>query len=85
MRETVGNLLKAGVITLDDLRSMIDAYLSNPKVGLIEITRGRFVDIAAAVAADRHALATLKDVTARPSSKRAAVKSAILLAQIFDG
>ncbi|MGU3662210.1 hypothetical protein [Methylobacterium fujisawaense] len=46
---------------------------------------GWVVDLTAAVKADRHATATLKEPTARPGSKRAAIKSAILLAHPVKG
>ena len=78
---SVGDLLQARTITQTDLDAAVNAFLANPRVGLFELDLGCVVDLTAAVKADRHATATLKEPTARPGSKRAAVKSALLLAR----
>jgi hypothetical protein len=77
---SVGDLLQAKTITQADVDAAVDAFLGNPKVGRFKLAVGCVVDLTAAVKADRHATATLKEPTARPGSKRAAVKSALLLA-----
>ena len=78
---SIGDLLEAGRITQTDIDAAVNAFLANPRVGLFELTLGCVVNLTAAVRADRHATATLKEPTARPGSKRAAVKSALLLAR----
>ncbi|KAA0113518.1 hypothetical protein CIW48_29630 [Methylobacterium sp. P1-11] len=78
---SVGDLLQAKAITQTDIDAAVNAFLANPRVGLFKLALGCVVDLTAAVKADRHATATLKEPTARPGSKRAAVKSALLLAR----
>jgi hypothetical protein len=77
---TVSDLFKSKEVTDAQVNAAVDAVLADPKTGPFELATGWVVDLAAAVKADRHATATLKEPTARPGSKRAAVKSAILLA-----
>ena len=80
MAATVSELFKSKVVTEEEVSAAVDAVLADPKVGPFELTLGWIVDLTAAVRADRHASATLREPTARTRSKRAAVKSAILLA-----
>jgi hypothetical protein len=82
---TVSDLLKSKEVTDAQVSAAVDAVLASPKIGLFELTSGWVIDLTAAVKADRHATATLKEPTARPGSKRAAVKSAILLAHPLKG
>ncbi|MGH1592317.1 hypothetical protein ACRBEV_32865 (plasmid) [Methylobacterium phyllosphaerae] len=79
--ETVTELLQGQAITPADLDAAVDAFLIDPKIGLFEVAPGRQVDLTAAVRADRHATAILTEPTARAGSRRAAVRSAILLAR----
>ena len=76
---TVSDLLKSKEVTAKQLSAAVDAVLANPKIGLFELAVGCIVDLTATVRADRHASAVLKEPTAKAGSKRAAVKSAILL------
>ena len=77
---TVSDLFKSREVTDAQVSAAVDAVLDDPKTGRFELASGWAVDLTAAVKADRHATATLKEPTARPSSKRTAVKSAILMA-----
>ena len=83
--QTVGDLVKARVVTQKDMEEALDAFLADPGVGVFEIARGCLVDITAAVKASRHTTATLTEPTAKTGSRRAAVKTAILLAHPVKG
>lgn len=78
---TVSDLYKSKEVTDTQVNAAVDAVLANPNTGPFELASGWILDVTAAVKADRHATATLKEPTARPGSRRAAVRSAILLAQ----
>lgn len=78
---TVSDLLKSGEITDAQVRAAVDAVLANPKVGPFELTRDWLLDLAKALMADRHAGAVIKEPTAKAAIKRAAVRSAVLLAR----
>ncbi|KNY20740.1 hypothetical protein [Methylobacterium sp. ARG-1] len=82
---TVSDLVKSKEVTDEQVSAAVDAVLANLKTGPFELASGSIIDLTAAVKADRHATATLKEPTARPGSKRAAVKSAILLAHPVKG
>ena len=82
---TVSDLLKSKVVTDAQVSAAVDAVLANPRTGPFELASGWVIDLTAAVKADRHATATLKEPTAKPGSKRAALKSAILLAHPVKG
>jgi hypothetical protein len=77
---TVSDLLKSKEVTEAQVRAAVDAVLLNPKAGPFELAFGWVVDLTNAVRADRHASAVVKEPTAKSGSKRAAVRSAILLA-----
>lgn len=82
--ESVGDLLQARMITQANLDAAIDAFLANPMIGPFELASGCTIDLTAVVKADRHATATFKEPTARLGSRRAAVKSALLLARPLE-
>ena len=82
---TVSDLLKSKEVTAEQVSAAVDAVLANPRTGPFQLASGWVLDVTGAVRADRHATATLKEPTARPGSKRAAVKSAILLAHPVKG
>ena len=82
---TVSDLLKSKEVTDVQVSAAVDVVLANPRAAPFELAFGWVLDVTAAVKADRHATATLKEPTARPGSKRAAVKSAILLAHPVKG
>ncbi|MHC2109316.1 hypothetical protein [Methylobacterium sp. CM6246] len=75
----LSDLVKSREVTGAQLSAAVDAVLANPKTGPFELASGWIIDLNAAVKTDRHAMAILKEPTARPGSKRAAVKSALLL------
>lgn len=77
----IGELLQAKAITRAALDAAVEAFLADPSIGAFEIAPGCIVDLTAAVKADRHATATYKEPTAKAGSRRAAVRSALLLAQ----
>lgn len=81
---SVSDLLQAKTITGADLVAAVNAFLANPKTGPFELRLGCVVNLGAAVKADRHATAILKKPTARLGSKRAAVRSALLLARPIE-
>ncbi len=77
---TVGGLLSSGEIRPADLSAAVDAFLANPDPGLVLI--GEYeVDVAAAVAARPHAVKVLQAARSGVAARRAAVRTAILLAQ----
>ena len=82
---TVADLLKSQAVTVEEVNAGVAAVLADLKIGLFELSPGWIVDLTAAVKADRHALATLREPTAKAGSKRAAVRSAILLAHPVVG
>lgn len=77
----IGQLLETKAITRAELDAAVEAFLTNPQVGPFEVSAGYTVDLTAAVKADRHASATFKEPTAKIGSRRAAVRSALLLAK----
>lgn len=77
----VGELLQARAITRAELDAAVEAFLANPSIGAFELAAGYTVDLMAAVKTDRHAAVTYKDPTAKAGSRRAAIKSALLLAR----
>ncbi|WP_342111312.1 hypothetical protein [Methylobacterium sp. SI9] len=79
----IGKLLEAKVITRAELDAAVEAFIVNPQVGAFEIAPGYTVDLTAAVKADRHATATVKEPTAKSGSRRAAIRSALLLARLM--
>lgn len=81
---SVGDLLQAKAFTRADLDAAIEAFLANPKIGPFALASGLTVDLTAAVKADRHATAILAEPTAKGGSRRAAVKSALLLARPLE-
>lgn len=82
--ESVSDLLRAGAITQANLDAAVVALLANPMIGQFELASGCTVDLTAAVKADRHATAILKEPTAKGGSRRAAVRSALLLARPLE-
>jgi hypothetical protein len=82
---TVSDLFKSREVTEAQVSAAVDAVLADPKIGPFGLTLGWIVDLTKAVKADRHASATLKEPTAKAGSRRAAAKSAILLAHPVKG
>ncbi|UIY45629.1 hypothetical protein [Methylobacterium radiotolerans] len=80
----IGELLQARAITRAELDAAVEAFLANPRIGAFKIASGCIVDLTATVKADRHATATYKEPTAKSGSRRAAVRSALLLARSIE-
>ena len=80
MNPYFGDLFKAKAISDDNLNAAVDAYMA-------DLTTSRFfigehaADLANAVARSPYAQSMLADSKARMVSKRAAVRTAILLAK----
>jgi hypothetical protein len=78
---TTGELLETGIVTEDDLWRAAEAYLIDPETTLVLIGADYRLNLQAAI--DASVLA--KDLLSRPDAddhlKRAAVRTAILLAR----
>lgn len=81
---SIGDLVQARAIAPAALDAAVEAFLANPKIGSFELASGYTVDLTAAVKADRHATAILTEPTAKDGSRRAAVKSALVLARPLE-
>lgn len=77
---TVGELFEAKAITNEQVNAAVEAYLAGPEAGAHPITSGYTLDLAAAVAGDGWAAQVVGNPEASPGLKRAAVRTAILLA-----
>lgn len=82
--ENVRDLVHARKIAWANLDAAVEAFLANPKIGAFELAPGLTVDLTAVVKADRHVTATLREPTAKGGSRRAAVRSALLLARPIE-
>lgn len=78
---TVGELFKAGVVTHDELNTLIDAVLDGRMGERAELAEGYALDVVAAVKANAFATAVLRDKTSTTGARRTAVRAAILLAR----
>lgn len=78
---TTGELFKGGVIVEADLAAAVDAFMTDRGTGKFPVGAGYTLDLAAAVQASDFAVRMLGDSAFRNSSKRAAVRTAILLAR----
>jgi hypothetical protein len=78
---TFGDLYKAKSITDGDLEAAVDAYFLDPTSSLFVMGEGHGVDLAAAVSASLFATEMAADPKRKLASRRAAVRSAILLAR----
>lgn len=65
----------------DDVSAVVDAYLANPKPGLMEFGEGYRIDPAAAVASHPFARTLINQPWTDAALRRAAVRAAILLAE----
>ncbi|MEG9501074.1 MAG: hypothetical protein MIN69_04260 [Methylorubrum extorquens] len=78
---SVGELFKANVVTHDDMNALIDAVLAGRMNVREELAEGYTLDVAAAVKANAFATAVLRDKTSTTGARRAAARTAILLAR----
>jgi hypothetical protein len=81
-QRTLGELLKANLVTDEDLNAAISGYLADPTPGARQISEGITLDIAAAVLANRWAIDMLADEGTSEAARRNAVRTAILLARV---
>lgn len=74
-------LVEQGVIRGDDVRAAADAYVSNASATLLPLGGGYVLNLSAAVRAHPFARDTMADPGAAESLKRAAVRTAFLVAK----
>ena len=78
---TIGDLCKAKTILEDDVEAAVDAFMGDPSLTTFLIGNGYMIDVHDAVSASPFALGILANPAAKPIFKRAAVRTAILLAR----
>ncbi|MER2266486.1 hypothetical protein [Methylobacterium oxalidis] len=78
---TTSDLFKAKAITDGNVHAAVDAYIADPSTSLFVMGEGYGLDLAEAVQAHKWAKATVSHPTATEHLKRAAVRTAILLAR----
>ncbi|UYW26619.1 hypothetical protein OKC48_25775 [Methylorubrum extorquens] len=78
---TVGELFKAKSVTDDEVNAAVDAYLTDLEAGIFPIADGYVVDVDAAVVKHLWASHVIANEESSPGLRRAAVRTAILLAQ----
>lgn len=78
---TVGELFKAKAVTDDEVNALVEAYQADPGTSALPIADGYSLDLAAAVAGHGWASQVLANPESSPGLKRAATRTAILLAR----
>ncbi|MCY1644786.1 hypothetical protein [Methylorubrum sp. SL192] len=78
---TVGELFKAKAVTDDEVNAAVEAYLADPETNAHPIADGYSLDLGAAVAGHGWASQVVANRESSPGLKRAAVRTAILLAR----
>ncbi|MDR7040474.1 hypothetical protein J2X36_005257 [Methylobacterium sp. BE186] len=78
---TTGGLFKAKAITEDEVFAAVDAYMADPTTALFIMGDGYGLDLNAAVRSHAWAAQTVANPDATDHLKRAAVRTAILLAR----
>ena len=78
---TVGELFKAKAVTDDEVNAAVEAYQEDPGATTHPIADGYSLDLAAAVAGHGWASQVVANPESSPGLKRAAVRTAILLAR----
>ncbi|MFE1597508.1 hypothetical protein [Methylobacterium sp. ID0610] len=81
-QRTLGELLKANLVSDEDLNAAVSGYLADPTLGPRQIADGITLDITAAVLANRWATDVLADEEMSEAARRNAVRTAILLARV---
>ena len=82
---TTGELFKAKAILEADVVAAVDAFMADPTTTLVVFGEGYRIDLAAAVRNHEWASVTVATKDATEHLKRAAVRTAILLAQPEKG
>lgn len=78
---TVGELFKAKAVTDEQVSAAVEAYHADPDTTAHPIADGYSLDLAAAVAGHGWASQVVADPESSPGLKRAATRTAILLAR----
>lgn len=78
---TTGELYKVKAILEDEVVAAVDVFMRDPTVSLFRFNDGHTLDVAAAVKAHPWAKATVASQEASEHLRRAAVRTAILLAR----
>ena len=78
---TISSLLARGKISNADISAAVEAYLSDPETTAYPLGDQFALDLSAAVAAHPFTAKTLKHGKAGMSARRAAVRTALLLAR----
>ena len=78
---TTGELYKAKSILEADVVAAVDAFMADPSTTAFLFGDGYQIDLAASVSASTFATLVVKDGHATENLKRAAVRTAILLAR----
>lgn len=78
---TIGELFMAKLVTDEDLRTAVDAYMADPTTTLFMVGKGYCLNLAEAVRAQDWARAAVGNGDAPDLFKRATVLTAIILAR----
>ena len=78
---TTRDLVKAQAVTEEDLQSALDAFKANPDTEVVDLGASYRLNLQAALKASSFAQLTLAKPGANDLLKRAAVRTAILLAR----
>ena len=78
---TAGELYKAKAILEADVVAAVDAFMADPTLTTFLMGEGYALDLHAAVSDSPFALGLMANPDAKPSSKRSAIRTAILLAR----
>jgi hypothetical protein len=78
---TISSLLARGKISNADITAAVEAYLSDPETTAYPLGDQFWLDLSAAVAAHPFTVKTLKQGKAGVSARRAAVRTALMLAK----
>ncbi|KQP10119.1 hypothetical protein ASF28_02880 [Methylobacterium sp. Leaf99] len=79
--QTTGELFKAKAVTETDIAAAVDAFMADPSKSTFLFGEGYRIDLAEAVRAHEWASVTAVNKDATDHLKRAAVRTAILLAR----
>jgi hypothetical protein len=77
----IGDLYKDGVATYATVEAMVDAYMADRRTAPFRLADGQFLDVAVAVQGNQFAAYVVRRGDVTEHSKRAAVRTAILLAR----
>lgn len=80
---SLGDLLREKIITKADVSLAVDAYMADPGLARLLVGGRHLINPAAAVRDCDHTVWVLADTELEDRHKRAAVRTAILLAQVM--